>query len=266
MTPTTTTPNVTTNNTQNYTALLMGDVNGSWSPSMMRPFEGPMTDPERIGNAVKASLGGVKPVQGSEVVVPFRFENLKGREVTSYQFVVKYDPAVVEPAQVAAEITGTVDSSFALVCNSSEFGLLNIALYGTMPVTEDGVYLNLRFSVLGGAGTTSPLSIQHLHLNDGSSDVFVTDGRVSVQQAGIPVLTGRLLTSDGSPVGNTRVDVYGNDGQRLSAVTNEEGRYEFSGLVEGQTYTVVVTSGSFTFAQRVISMSNSVVELDIIAE
>jgi hypothetical protein len=62
------------------------------------------------------------------------------------------------------------------------------------------------------------------------------------------------------------VDIYGADGQRLSAVTNEEGRYEFSGLIEGQTYTVVVTSDSFTFAERVISISNSVVELDIVAE
>jgi len=265
MTPTTTMPNVAINNTQNYTALLLGDVDASWTPSMMGPIEAPLTDLEKITDAVHVSLASVKAAKGTEVVIPLRLDNLRGGEVTSYQFSVQYDPEVVQPAEIAAEIAGTMDSSFALVYNSTNLGLLNIAVYGTMPVTGDGVYLNLRFSVLGGAGSTTPLSIQHLHLNDGSSDVFVTDGRVSVKRLGTSVLTGRVSTSDG-PAAHTLVLLSGADGVRASAIANEEGRFEFSELAVGQTYTVTVVSRSLTFTQRVISIKNSVMELDLIAE
>jgi hypothetical protein len=156
----------------------MGDVNGDWSPALMRP-EAELNGPSPT-NAIRVSVPNVKAAQGSEVKVPLVIEDLNGVGVTSYQFEIGYDPAVLEPAPVAADLSGTLSDGFGVAAHSPEPGLLKVIVYGTSPVTADGLFTNLTFKAVGTAGSSTPISISHFRLNDGSSRVEVSGGVVVV--------------------------------------------------------------------------------------
>ena len=49
-------------------------------------------------------------MQGSQVKVPMRFDNLKGAGVTAYEFDIEYDPTVLSAGQGAASLDGTLSS------------------------------------------------------------------------------------------------------------------------------------------------------------
>ena len=89
--------------TENYRAVMIGDVSGDWNPMGPRPAE-PI---RRFGVPdVMASLPVMKAAAGAEVVIPFRIDDLGGIGVGSYQFDLIYDPSVITPADAAASITG----------------------------------------------------------------------------------------------------------------------------------------------------------------
>ena len=85
---------VTGSLTENYQAILMGDVSGDWDPMGARPEV-----VRRFGvKDVMASVPVVRGARSSEVVVPFRLDDLGGIGVGSYQFDLAYDPTVISPA------------------------------------------------------------------------------------------------------------------------------------------------------------------------
>ena len=178
-TPSSTQPNVTVSSTQDYGAVLMGDVNGDWSPTGYRPAPD-LTDPERIKNAIQVSVLSGKAVQGTEITVPLRIDNLKGMAVGSYQFTIRYDPNIITPSRIAADVSRTLSRSLSVVSNAPEKGMLNVVVYGAFPATGDGVYVNLRFSVEGRVGSTTPLIIDGFRLNDGINDVYTTNGQLVI--------------------------------------------------------------------------------------
>jgi hypothetical protein len=179
----------------------MGDVNGDWSPALMRP-EAELNGPSPT-NAIRVSVPNVKAVHGSEVKVPLVIEDLNGVGVTSYQFDVGYDPAVLEPAPVAADLSGTLSEGFGVAANSPEPGLLRVIVYGTSPVTADGVFTNLTFKAVGTAGSSTSISISHFRLNDGSSRVETNGGVVVVTDA-----NGSLLSATSSWTGHLLFSCY----------------------------------------------------------
>ena len=184
-TPASTTPDTTLDNVQNYTALLMGDVNGDWTPPMMRPDSSIVPDTR---NAVRVSIPNTKAAQQSLVILPLSMSDLRGRGIDSYQFDIEYDPAVLEPANVAADLTGTNNEGFFIAAHSPSPGLLKVVIYGTIPVTTDGVFVNLRFIARGAVGSTSPFSIRRFRINDGTISTLISSGLVLVTKAS-PSLT-----------------------------------------------------------------------------
>ena len=165
--------------TENYRAVMIGDVSGDWSPIGPRPAE-PI---RRFGVPdVKASVPVMKAAAGAEVVIPFRIDDLGGIGVGSYQFDLIYDPSVITPADAAASIAGTMDESLTIVSNSPLPGLLKVAVYGAVPVYGDGVYVYLRFKVTGNAGTATPLQLRGFRLNDASDATAVKEGRLIIEQ------------------------------------------------------------------------------------
>jgi hypothetical protein len=165
---------------QNFRGYLMGDVDGSWSPAGPNrpayPHDGP-------ANSVTAALPQLVGQTGTELIVPLSITNLGGQGVTSYQFEVKYDPAVLRPERVAATIGGTLSDGMGIAVNADEPGIIRVAVYGALPVTGDGVYANLRFFVTGAPGTVSPLSLSDFRFNDASVAMVAVDGRVKVDGA-----------------------------------------------------------------------------------
>ena len=250
--------------TENYDAYMMGDVDGNWNPAVFPNRPSQLTP---SSDAVTASVAVVAAAPGSQVTIPFRIDNLQGKTVGSYQFDIEYDPTVIEPGQVAATIAGTMSSGLSVVSNAPTPGLLKVAIYGVLPVGGDGVYANLRFTVLGGVGSSTPLTINGFTFNNGSDEVTSIGGQLTVvSSTGNASVSGRILSTTGRPVRNARVTLTSTTGASISLATGSLGTFEFSGLAVGETYTVSVVAQRFTFTPRMVSVAGEAVFLDIIAE
>ena len=162
---------------QDYTALLMGDVSGDWTPPAARSLQAGRTS--FIWETAAVSVPNLK-AQGTAFAVPVRLDNLRGRAVSSFQFDVEFDPAVISPADVAADLTGTMAAGLTVVSNSPRPGLLKVAVYGTTDVYGDGTYVHLLFRRIGRL-KSSPVTITNFRLNDGSDRVTVALGSVTLQ-------------------------------------------------------------------------------------
>lgn len=249
---------------QDYTALLKGDVNGDWSDTgPLRPA--PMTK-EELENAVRVSIGDFKADKGTLSLVPLRIDNLNGMGVTSYQFDVEFDPNVLTPDEVGAEIERTISESLLVVSNSPSEGLLKVVVYGAWPVNGDGVYVNLRFRATGDVGASSPLSIRQFRFNDGNVRTRSIDGTMTILDPRGPRLTGTLVTSVGRPIGNALVVLTNSRGETMSVRSSRNGNYEFAGLDIGETYTISAKANGYTFSPISISMTRSTMSADLISD
>ncbi len=260
---------VNTHVTQNYTAILMGDVSGGWPNFVPRPAL------DQTGglsaDTVRASVPNVEAASRSEITVPFRIDNLGDKGVTSYQFDIEYDPAILAPVTSAASVNGTFSDGLTVVSNSPEAGLLKVAVFGALPVNGDGVYANLRFTAIGVAGATSPLIIREFRFNNGDDSVTTIGGRVTVTpgMSGVSTATinGKLSTSLGSGVTNARVILTRSNLEQRSVLSGPMGYFSFDGLVVGENYTVSVQAKRYTFAPRNISIAdNAVTEINMMAD
>jgi hypothetical protein len=165
--------------TQDYLATLMGDVNGDWNNEV------PVRPAASFEDAIKVSVPKIAVQPGSLIVVPLTINDLKGIGVTSYQFDIRYDPAVITP--VHAGTVGTIGGSLTPIANIREPGLLKVVVFGAMPANGEGVFLNLKFSVVGVAGTKSPMVIEHFRLNDGLDAVVTINGSLAVRPSDVYV-------------------------------------------------------------------------------
>lgn len=245
----------------NYFALLMGDVTGDWSPT--GPL-GPMRDADAEKD-ISVKVPKLTAQTGSLVEVPITFENVKGRGIGSYQFDVTYDPAVLEPAEVAAMLESTMGESLDVVSNSPEPGLLKVAVWGVLPVTGDGTYANLKFNVIGETGSSTPIEVSWFEYNNGDSPVLRTRGSLSVAESSGSVLKGRLITSTGHGIRSTRVMLTSDSGETSFAVSNALGWFEFGSLTKGRSYTISAQSKRYRFAPQVVGAVDSVTEIQMIA-
>jgi len=223
-TPTTTTPNTFVDSVQNYTGLLMGDVNGDWMPpSSMRPDAVILPDSNSIGVSVPRDL---KVPSGAAVTIPLSVDNLRERTITSYQFDLRYDPQVLSPARTAASLSGTICDGMGLAANSPEPGLLKVVVYGITPVSVDGVYVNLRFTAIGNVGMTSPVTIESVRLNGINDPVRITNGELKI--------AAPATATDDDPVSQV-----GSDGG--SSILPARATIDLWQIVAGRTYSLSTT-------------------------
>jgi len=100
--------------------------------------------------------------------------------IISYEFDLRYDPSIVQPLADAADVKLTASRGLSVVTNATETGLLRVVVYGAMPISENGVLLNLRFSAVGSAGSVSPLTLERMIFNDGELRVVTTNGQTEI--------------------------------------------------------------------------------------
>ena len=161
---------------ENYTALLMGEVSGNWTDSFGgRPAAS--SGPERSVAVVAPHL--VTPADG-EVLIPVSIQGAANKGIISFEFDLRYDPAVLQPQAEPVDLTGSVSHRLSAVSNASQPGLLKVAVYGAFPIDENGVLLNLRFMAVGAAGLISPLSFERIMFNEGEPRVSITDGQIEL--------------------------------------------------------------------------------------
>lgn len=158
---------------EDYIGLLIGEVTGNWTPGAARPAVGP----ER---SVAVKLPNLWAGVGEQIGVPVKIDGAANKEVIAYEFDLRYDPTVIQPDADVIGIAGTASRAMSIVVNPTEPGLLRVVVYGAMPITENGLLLNLRFIAVGSVGAISPLSFERIIFNEGDPPVIVANGKVQI--------------------------------------------------------------------------------------
>ena len=219
------------------------------------------------GKPITVTVQDVVTAAEKEIVIPVNVQGVVGKEIISYEFDLRYDPAVLQPLVATVDLVGTVSRGLSVVVNPYEPGLMRVVVYGALPIDEDGVLLYLRFGAVGAAGSVSPILFERIMFNEGDPRAVTVDGQVelSLTAPDPDEISGRLLTKFGAGVPNTRVSLTDTMGLSRRAVSNGLGAYRFRGLQAGQTYRLTVDSKTLAFAPLPVSFTGSQVNVDLIA-
>lgn len=167
-------PSVTSNITgEDFVGLLIGDVTGNWVPSAARPIED-----RDLGPTVAVELPDLITPSAKEFIVPITVQGAANRQIISYEFDLAYDPSLILPLADVIDIEGTISRAFSTVVNAETPGLLRVVVYGAMPITDDGVLLNLRFTSVGSSLSATSLRWERFMFNEGEPRVVTKDGEI----------------------------------------------------------------------------------------
>jgi hypothetical protein len=86
-----------------------------------------------------------------------------------------------------------------------------------------------------------------------------------IPSAATVTVAGRVVTSDGMGIMRARVIMTDSEGNARSAVTNSFGYYRFDDVGVGQTLVFNVYSKQYQFSPRVVSLTDSIADLDFTA-
>jgi hypothetical protein len=272
-------PNVETSQVnQDYSAILMGEVSGDWTPPVARPSG----DVKEFETAV--AVGGTVTVTAPDqiyhigdaqpIIVPVQTTDLSfattGVDIISYQFVLNYDPAVLVPLNPAVTVAGTISDNGAVTINQNVPGVLDVAVFRANPLVGAGVLFNFRFNLAPGVlpGQQSLLTWQSFQFNEIPGMDTTVNGRVRIfgPTAADVSIGGRLSTALGQPVSNTRVTITDVNGQSRSTLSSSMGYYNFDNVEVGQTYIVSVKTRRFRFQPMTVSVTDELTELNLIAD
>src|SRR6185503_11123376 len=104
---------VTSDLTDDYSTILMGDVSGNWGdPS---PYSRAMRGPVKT-----AAVAAPRIVTGAghEITVPVRIDGATDKGIISYEFDLRYDPAVIQPQANAIDVAGTLSGAMFTAVNA----------------------------------------------------------------------------------------------------------------------------------------------------
>lgn len=252
---------------QDYSAILMGDVTGNWNPL------GPGFAPDFGGvsgvetEAMKVLLPTGKAARNAGLSIPVVVSDVSGRGVIAYRFEVGFDPKVISPAELAADIENSVSSDMTVVFNSAESGLLRVAVYGATPATGEGVLLRLNFNVHGEVGSSTPLTMNTFIFNEGNIRTEAKNGSLEVVEAvADATLRGRLVTPAGEPVRGGMITLTDAAGLSRTAISNSFGYFEFADIITGQAVTLTAAARERTFAPKTITLSSGLNGVEMIAD
>lgn len=159
---------------EDYVGLLIGEVSGNWNPATHpRPAAGP-------GKSIAVELPDLVSALEKEIVVPVNVQGAADQDVISYEFNLRYDPSVIQPAGDAIDVKNTASRGLSVIKNASEPGLLRVVVYGAIPIAKDGVLLHLRFAAVGAAGSVSPLTFERIMFNEGETLAIVSEGSIGL--------------------------------------------------------------------------------------
>ena len=109
-------------------------------------------------------------------------DGIANKDIISYEFDLRYDPTVLQPIGDGIEVAETISRGLSFVANAAEPGILRVALYGPLPIDENGVLLNLRFKAVGEAGSVSPLVWEKIFFNDGETRTTAVNGLIEIKE------------------------------------------------------------------------------------
>ena len=133
-------------------------------------------------------------------------------------------------------------------------------------MSADGIYVNLRFAVVGTVGSKTPITITAFRMNDGTDQARASGGEVELTASNTASIQGRLLTAFGKPIASARVMLTSTEGDRVSFTSRANGSFDFWNLTVGQTYSLAARSTNFNFLPQTVSVVENVTDVDVIAE
>jgi Tol biopolymer transport system component len=181
---------------ENYTALLIGEVSGNWATSTTSGLSSLMLTNAKSDSGleqdkpirkrttlVTAALPSLKVGVDQSIVVPVTIK-FQGEvpAIQAYQFELVYDPLVLQLQSAPLDLAGTLSSGLASVANGQVPGRLRVAVYGARSITDAGTLINLKFRVVGRAGSSSALSFTNLMFNEGNPKSADHGGKISVRK------------------------------------------------------------------------------------
>lgn len=145
---------------------------------------------------VAVTLPTVTAKASTSQSIPITVGDLTGKNVVSYQFTIKYNPAIVT---VTAVTSGSLVSGWnAPTVNLTTPGQVKVAGAGTTALSGGGILVYL-VTTMSGKGTT-PLAFNGtFQFNEGTPAVTTTDGSVIVPTLSVTVSN----VSTALPVGST---------------------------------------------------------------
>ena len=154
----------------------MGEVSGNWVDGRPRPVGSRQL--AEGGEQTDISVELPKVLTGDkEIVIPVSVQGVANKGIIAYEFDLRYDPAVIQPQAEPVDLAGTVSRGLISITNIIEPGLLRVVMYGPMPIEENGVLLNLRFTAVGTSGSASTLIWERIISNEGEA-ATATDGKI----------------------------------------------------------------------------------------
>ena len=133
--------------------------------------------PER---GVSVELPNLSTLLDKEIVIPVGVQGAADKGIFSYEFTLRYDPTVIQPLAEPVDVAKTVSRGLMVVANPYEPGLLRVVVYGAIPIDENGLLLNLRFTAVGKPGSVSPLTFERIMFNEGDPQVNATGGMIEL--------------------------------------------------------------------------------------
>lgn len=171
---------------EDYTALLMGEVSGNWNNTGARPADDNENNlAENISSrgpesGITVNLPRLEATIDDEIILPVVVKDVANKGIISYEFDLRYDPTVLQPVHDPIDVVDTVSRGLSFVANADEPGILRVAVYGPMPISENGILLNLKFKAIGELGSVSPFIWEKIMFNDGEPRTAAANGRVEI--------------------------------------------------------------------------------------
>lgn len=209
-------------------------------------------------------------------VVPINVNDVSSAGVFAFQFDLVYDPDIIDPfgPNFGCSTTGTIAGAVGMAptCNVSPDGTVRVSVSGPIPMNGSGTILNIYFTTdpMVVPEVTSPLNFSNALFFNSSGLVTSTafNGEVKVQAptAAGSAVSGRVLDTWGRPLPNVRITISNGMGISRQVVSSPFGYYAFEDLPTGDVYVLEAAAKRYVFQPRVISLSDDVGGLDLIAE
>jgi len=132
---------------------------------------------------VTVSVQDQSVATGSSIVLPVSLQNAE--ELYEGNLEISYDPSVLKFTRIEL---GGISQNGIIEATETKPGTILVNVADTYGISRDGELMKLSFSVMGAAGTTSPISImsrgfQNLDKND--VPAMTNGGNITVTGAGM---------------------------------------------------------------------------------
>jgi hypothetical protein len=249
---------------QDYSAILMGEVSGDWTPPTMfakasRPA------PEAI---VTVTAPTMNAQVGTNFDIPVTVSDTTGQGIISYQFDLLYDPAIIQPQGSPVDTSGTMSSGMSVTVNNPSPGLLKVVCFQANPIAGAGTLFKFKFTAIGAAPSFSLLTWQNFMFNEGNPDDNAINGRVNIvppPTAASVNISGRILTPQGQPIANATVILTGPQGEFYLARSGPLGYYTILDVPAGASYVLTAKAKQHSFPASLVNLFDPVDDLDLIA-